>query len=69
MYSTCIFCHADLGTNDAIEHFPVGQRLAFDADKGRLWVICGNVCAVEPLAARRALGGNRGSGAHLPRRA
>ncbi|HEY2378881.1 MAG TPA: hypothetical protein VGH98_23075 [Gemmatimonadaceae bacterium] len=24
-----------------VEHFPVGQRLAFDAGKGRLWVVCG----------------------------
>jgi hypothetical protein len=40
MYSTCIFCHASLGTNEAIEHFPVGRRLAFDAAKGRLWVVC-----------------------------
>ncbi len=24
----------------AIEHFPVGRRLAFDAAKGRLWVVC-----------------------------
>jgi hypothetical protein len=36
-----MFCHASLGRNDAIEHFPVGRRLAFDADKGRLWVVCG----------------------------
>ena len=40
MYSTCIFCHASLGRNEAIEHFPVGRRLAFDAAKGRLWVVC-----------------------------
>jgi hypothetical protein len=40
MYSTCLFCHADLGTNEVIEHFPVGRRLAFDASKGRLWVVC-----------------------------
>jgi hypothetical protein len=40
MYSTCIFCHTALGTNDAIEHFPVGRRLAFDAVRGRLWVVC-----------------------------
>lgn len=40
MYSTCLFCHDKLGTNDAIEHFPVGRRLAFDAAKGRLWVVC-----------------------------
>ncbi len=40
MYSTCLFCKADLGANDAVEHFPVGRRLAFDATKGRLWVVC-----------------------------
>ncbi len=54
MYSTCLFCHASLGGNDAIEHFPVGKRLAFDADKGRLWVICGS-CArwnLSPLDER-----------------
>lgn len=40
MYSTCLFCHAALGQNASIEHFPVGRRLAFDAAKGRLWVVC-----------------------------
>ncbi len=40
MYSTCLFCHSSLGANEAIEHFPVGRRLAFDATKGRLWVVC-----------------------------
>jgi hypothetical protein len=40
MYSTCLFCQASLGKNEAIEHFQVGRRLAFDADKGRLWVVC-----------------------------
>jgi hypothetical protein len=40
MYSTCIFCHSALGANEAVEHFPVGRRLAFDADRGRLWVVC-----------------------------
>lgn len=40
MYSTCLFCHAKLGSNESIEHFPVGKRLAFDESNGRLWVIC-----------------------------
>jgi len=40
MFSTCIFCHANLGTNEAVERFPVGRRLAFDAARGRLWVVC-----------------------------
>lgn len=41
MYSTCLFCHGPLGSNESIESFPVGRRLAFDAAKGRLWVVCG----------------------------
>ena len=40
MYSTCLFCKNNLGANEAIEKFPVGRRLAFDAAKGRLWVVC-----------------------------
>ena len=40
MYSTCLFCNQDLGRNEVIEHFPVGRRLAFDASRGRLWVVC-----------------------------
>lgn len=40
MYTTCLFCHSDLGTNEVIESFPVGRRLAFDAAQGRLWVVC-----------------------------
>ncbi len=35
-----MFCHTSLGGNEAIEHFPVGRRLAFDAAKGRLWAVC-----------------------------
>ena len=40
MYSTCIFCNKPLGKNESIEAFPVGERLAFDAARGRLWVVC-----------------------------
>jgi hypothetical protein len=40
MYSTCLFCSGPLGANEVIGHFPVGRRLAFDAAKGRLWVVC-----------------------------
>ena len=40
MYTTCLFCHADLGRNEVLEAFPVGRRLAYDQDKGRLWVVC-----------------------------
>lgn len=40
MWSTCLFCHASLGSNEVVERFPIGRRLAFDSAKGRLWVVC-----------------------------
>ena len=40
MYRTCLFCHTDLGSNQSIEYLPIGQRLAFDGGRGRLWVVC-----------------------------
>lgn len=40
MYSTCIFCGDSLGQNEVVEVFPVGRRLAFDPERGRLWVLC-----------------------------
>ena len=40
MYTTCLFCHTHLGRNEALEAFPVGRRVAYDAEKGRLWVVC-----------------------------
>lgn len=40
MYSTCLFCNKSLGSNEVLEAFPVGRRLAFDWAKGRLWVVC-----------------------------
>lgn len=36
----CIFCHGALPANEAVEHFPVGLRIAFDPDRGRLWAVC-----------------------------
>lgn len=35
-----MFCTRSLDSNQVIEHFPVGRRLAFDSEKGRLWVVC-----------------------------
>jgi len=40
MYTTCIFCKKPLGSNEVVETFSVGHRLAFDSAKGRLWVVC-----------------------------
>jgi hypothetical protein len=49
MYRHCIYCSAELGRNEALEGFPVGRSLAFDAAKGRLWAVCGR-CARWNLA-------------------
>jgi len=54
MYSTCLFCNAALGENESVEHFPIGERLAFDAEKGRLWAVC-SACGrwnLSPLEER-----------------
>jgi hypothetical protein len=54
VFSTCLFCNGSLGANDSIESFPVGRRLAFDAKRGRLWVVCAR-CArwnLSPLDER-----------------
>jgi len=40
MYRHCIFCSANLESNEALERFPVGRSVAFDAEKGRLWAVC-----------------------------
>jgi len=40
VYSTCLFCTAPLPRNEAIERWPIGRRIAWDAERGRLWVIC-----------------------------
>lgn len=40
MYRHCVFCSGDLGANEALEAFPVGRSVAFDAWRGRLWAVC-----------------------------
>ena len=35
-----MFCKKHLGSNEVLESFPVGRRLAFHAARGRLWVVC-----------------------------
>lgn len=40
MYSTCLRCDRPLGANADIPHLPVGRRIAFDTERGRIWVIC-----------------------------
>lgn len=40
MWSHCIVCSGDLGSNEEVEAFPIGRRLVFDPAKGRLWAVC-----------------------------
>lgn len=40
MAAACLHCHTALPANDSIESLPAGRRLAFDAEKGRLWIVC-----------------------------
>jgi hypothetical protein len=40
MYSDCVSCDRGLGRNTELPGFPVGRRIAFDRETGRLWVIC-----------------------------
>lgn len=40
MWRHCIVCSSTLGSNEDLEEFQIGSRLAFDARKGRLWVVC-----------------------------
>lgn len=49
MLSHCLFCRQSLPSNDALEFFPVGRRVAFDPERGRLWAVC-PACARWNLA-------------------
>jgi hypothetical protein len=40
MYWTCLYCLRDFGANAVLETLPIGRRVAFDHDNGRLWVVC-----------------------------
>src|SRR4028119_1308710 len=54
MYSTCLFCQSRLPANEAVEAFPLGGRIAFDGERGRLWAVCSR-CArwnLSPLETR-----------------
>jgi len=40
MYAHCFICRRSLGTNTSVAHLRIGERIAFDVDRGRLWVVC-----------------------------
>jgi hypothetical protein len=40
MYRNCFICRRSLGTNVSVAHLAIGKKIAFDVDRGRLWVVC-----------------------------
>jgi hypothetical protein len=40
VYTHCFVCRRSLGENDEIPHLTVGRKVAFDVERGRLWVVC-----------------------------
>jgi hypothetical protein len=40
LFSRCLFCHKQFPENGRFVHFPVGRRIAYDPEKGRLWAVC-----------------------------
>ena len=54
MYAHCHLCRHGLGRNTLIAHMPIGARLAYDPERGRMWVVC-SACGewnLTPLEAR-----------------
>lgn len=40
MLSRCLSCHRPFEPNQSLEHIRAGRRLAYDAARGRLWIVC-----------------------------
>lgn len=40
MYTHCLRCGRSLGRNSELADLPIGRCIAFDREKGRVWVIC-----------------------------
>lgn len=40
MFSRCLVCQTPFPDNQEMEHFPKGERVAFDPARGRLWAVC-----------------------------
>lgn len=54
MHATCFHCLAELGDAGASADLPAGETVVFDAQRGRVWVVC-STCArwnLAPLADR-----------------
>lgn len=54
MFKHCLFCHKPFRANERLEHLPLGERIAYDPLRGRLWTIC-SACrrwTLAPIEAR-----------------
>jgi len=40
MYSLCLVCRTPFPKGRVLEHLPFGDRVAYDLQNGRLWVVC-----------------------------
>ncbi len=56
MLKRCPFCRGEYPENDQLPHLLHGRRIAVDADRGRLWVVCGRChrWTLAPLENRLA---------------
>ena len=40
LYTHCLVCHTPFPRNEELEYFSTSKRVAYDAERGRLWAIC-----------------------------
>jgi hypothetical protein len=40
VFKRCLVCETPFPPNQELQHFPTGERIAFDPERGRLWAIC-----------------------------
>lgn len=40
IFSRCLVCRAPFPKGKVLEHIPFGDRVAYDPDRGRLWIVC-----------------------------
>lgn len=40
LYVRCLVCDRAFDENEVLEHLPRGRRIAYDPDRGRLWIVC-----------------------------
>jgi len=56
MFTRCLFCHAGFPEHQELAHVPGARGVAFDPERGRLWVICSRCRAwnLAPIEDRHA---------------